>query len=112
MTRPRTSDSGLPDRLYEYRGLRTYSALPIPALDRIVSTTTDMDDTNPYTSHTLQVWRLSDLTLLHTFALPQGPLGDEANYTAEPRLLEDGRTVLVSTFNCGLYLLDCCEQSP
>jgi len=88
------------------RGLRTYSALPIPALDRIVSTTTDMDDANPYTSHTLQVWRLSDLTLLHTFALPQGPRGDEANYTAEARLLEDGRTVLVSTFNCGLYLLE------
>jgi hypothetical protein len=26
--------------------------------------------------------------------------------TAEPRLLADGRTVMVSTFNCGLYLLD------
>lgn len=88
------------------RGLRTYSALPIPALDRIVSTTTDMDDANPYTANQLQVWRLSDLTLLHTISLPQGPRGDEANYTAEPRLLEDGRTVLVSTFNCGLYLLE------
>lgn len=88
------------------RGLRTYSALPIPALDRIVSTTTDMDDANPYTANQLQIWRLSDLTLLHTITLPQGPLGDEANYTAEPRLLADGRTVLVSTFNCGLYLLE------
>lgn len=88
------------------RGLRTYSALPIPSLDRIVSTTTDMDDANPYTANQLQVWRLSDLTLLHTITLPQGPLGDEANYTAEPRLLADGRTVLVSTFNCGLYLLE------
>ena len=27
-------------------------------------------------------------------------------YTAEPRLLADGRTVLVSTFNCGLYLME------
>lgn len=88
------------------RGLRTYSALPIPALDRIVSTTTDMDDANQYPASEIQVWRLSDLTLLHTIALPQGPLGDEANYTAEPRLLDDGRTVLVSTFNCGLYLLE------
>jgi hypothetical protein len=26
--------------------------------------------------------------------------------SAEPRVLADGRTVLVSTFNCGLYLLD------
>ena len=27
-------------------------------------------------------------------------------YTAEPRVLGDGRTVLVSTFNCGLYLME------
>jgi hypothetical protein len=27
-------------------------------------------------------------------------------YTAEPRVLADGRTVLVSTFNCGLYLME------
>ncbi len=95
------------------RGLRTYSALPVPALDRIVSTTTDMDETNPFTANAVQVWRLSDMTLLHTFTLPQGPLGDEGDYTAEPRLLADGRTVMVSTFNCGLYLLDGLEgESP
>lgn len=88
------------------RGLRAYSALPVPALDRIVSTTTDMDERNPYPASDIQVWRLSDLTLLHTVRLPQGPLGDEADYTAEPRLLDDGRTVLVSTFNCGLYLIE------
>jgi hypothetical protein len=27
-------------------------------------------------------------------------------YTAEPRVLEDGKTVLVSTFSCGLYLME------
>jgi hypothetical protein len=88
------------------RGLRPYSAVIVPALDRIVTTTTDMDEKNPYQARELQVWRLSDLALLHTFTLPQGPRGDEADYTAEPRLLADGRTVLVSTFNCGLYLLE------
>lgn len=88
------------------RGVRAYSALPVPALDRIISTTTDMDDTNPNIANQIQVWRLSDLKLLHTFTLPQGPLGDEANFTAEPRLLADGRTVMVSTFNCALFLLD------
>jgi len=88
------------------RGVRTYSVLPVPALDRAISTTTDMDDSNPHTASEIQVWRLSDLALLHTFKLAQGPLGDEGNYTAEPRLLADGRTVLVSTFNCGLYLLE------
>jgi hypothetical protein len=88
------------------RGARTYSLVAVPALDRVVSTTTDMDEANPHLAREVQVWRLSDLALLHTFALPAGPRGDEADYTAEPRLLGDGRTVVVTTFSCGLYLLD------
>lgn len=86
-------------------GLRTYSAGIVPSLDRIVTTTTDMDQSNPYRANQLQIWRLTDLTLLHTLTLPPGPNG-EADYTAEPRLLSDGRTVLVTTFSCGLYLLE------
>jgi hypothetical protein len=86
-------------------GLRVYSAAVVPPLDRIVTTTSDMMADSP-ASRNLQVWRLSDMSLLHTIALPDGPLGDESLLTAEPRVLADGRTVLVSTFNCGLYLLD------
>lgn len=86
-------------------GIRPYSLAILPELDRVVSTTTDMHD-SPHQSREIQVWRLSDLTLLHTFALPPGPRGDEADYSAEPRVLTDGRTVLVSTFACGLYLLE------
>ena len=86
------------------RRIRPYSAVIIPALDRIVTTTTSMDPAVSRTS-AVQLWRLSDLALLATFDLPQGPRGDEATATAEPRLLADGRTVLVSTFSCGLYLL-------
>ena len=85
------------------RRIRPYSAAIVPALDRIVTTTTDMDGRDQ--TRAVQVWRLSDLSLLHTFDLPQGPRGDEATATAEPRVLADGRTVLVSTFSCGLYLL-------
>lgn len=84
---------------------RVYSAAVVESLDRIVSTTTDMDGDSP-ASRQVQIWRLSDLALLHTIVLPDGPLGGESMYTAEPRLLADGRTVLVSTFNCGLYLLE------
>jgi hypothetical protein len=51
------------------------------------------------------------MQLLRTFDLPAGPRGDEALMTAEPRLLADGRTVLVSTFSCGLYLLRGIEGS-
>ena len=83
--------------------IRPYSAVIIPKLDRIVSTTTDMAGAGAIP--TVQLWRLSDLQLLKTFDLPQGPRGDEATLTAEPRLLADGKTVLVSTFDCGLYLL-------
>ena len=83
---------------------RVYSGAVVEALDRIVTTTTDMDGDAP-ASRQVQIWRLSDLALLHTIVLPDGPTGGESMYTAEPRLLDDGRTVLVSTFNCGLYLL-------
>jgi hypothetical protein len=85
------------------RAIRPYSAAIVPKLDRIVTTTTDMDGEAPVRA--VQLWRLSDLKLLSTFELPNGPRGDEGAFTAEPRLLDDGRTVLVSTFNCGLYLL-------
>jgi 56kDa selenium binding protein (SBP56) len=91
---------------------RVYSAGVVPALDRIVTTTTDMHGRSP-ASRQLQIWRLSDLTLLHTITLPDGPAGEESMMTAEPRVLDDGRTVLVSTFSCGLYLMQGLEgESP
>ena len=86
---------------------RVYSGSIVPAFDRIVTTTTDMDKSNDgVASRNLQIWRLSDLSLLRTFPLPDGPAGSEGLLTAEPRLLDDGKTVLVSTFNCGLYMMD------
>jgi hypothetical protein len=84
---------------------RVYSAGIVPALDRIVTTTTDME-ADYAASRQLQIWRLSDLARLHTITLPDGPAGGESQLTAEPRVLVDGRTVLVSTFNCGLYLME------
>ncbi|MHB1328499.1 MAG: hypothetical protein ACYC2K_09885 [Gemmatimonadales bacterium] len=86
-------------------GTRVYSAAAVPAVDRIVSTTSDMDADSPASAY-LQVWRLSDLSLLSTVLLPNGPLGDEGLLTAEPRLLPDGKRLLVSTFNCALYLVE------
>ncbi|MGQ0649025.1 MAG: hypothetical protein ACT4P7_15830 [Gemmatimonadaceae bacterium] len=85
------------------RRIRPYSAAILTDVDRVVVTTTDMDDRD--TTRALQIWRLSDLTVQHTIELPNGPRGDEGYRSAEPRVLSDGRTVLVSTFNCGLYLL-------
>lgn len=94
------------DTTIEDRLLYPYSVLPIPAIDRAVSTTTDMDHADTVaTSQWVQIWRLRDLKLLSTFALPPGPRGDENRYTGESRLLADGRSVYIHTFNCGLFLL-------
>jgi hypothetical protein len=84
-------------------GVRPYSLAVVPALDRVVTTGTDMHLQTR--SRAVQVWRLSDLTLLQTILLPPGPRGDESSMTGEPRVLADGRTVLVNTFTCGLYRL-------
>lgn len=86
-------------------GQRVYSGQVIPAFDRLVTTTTDMHGDSA-ASRNLQLWRLSDLTLLRTFPLPDGPAGNEGLLTAEPRLMPDGKTLLVSTFRCGLYLVE------
>jgi hypothetical protein len=91
--------------------IRPYSLAAVPSLDRIVTTSADMDGKPP--SRVVQIWRLSDLRLLHTVRLPAGPRGDEGIDPAEPRLLGDGRTVMISTFNCGLYqLIDLGSNKP
>jgi hypothetical protein len=93
------------DRIGDTR-IYPYSVLPMPTLDRAVSTTTDMDETNTEaTSEWVQFWRLSDLKLLRSVALKPGPRGDENRFSGEPRLLPDGNGVYIHTFNCGLYLL-------
>ena len=97
---------GAIDSAIAYRRIYPYSVLPIAALDRAVSTSTDMDETDTLaTSEWIQLWRLSDLTLLRSIALAPGPRGDEQRFTGEPRLLPDGKSVYIHTFNCGLYLV-------
>ena len=94
--------------------LRPYSLAVLPAIDRVVSTSTDM--LADFGAH-LQVWRLSDLALLQTIELPATkPQDGHAHHAAqtsakedhhlfpgEPRVLADGRTVLLGTFTCGFY---------
>jgi hypothetical protein len=88
----------------KYQGfLRPYSLTIVPRLDRVVTSCSDMFEKEP--THAVQIWRLSDLRLLKTIELPDGPRGVEGQGSAEPRVLRDGVTVLVSTFRCGLYRL-------
>jgi hypothetical protein len=95
------ADPSIPDkRIYPY------SVLALPPADRAVSTTSDMDAADSAASaEWVQLWRLSDLTLMKSIALQPGPRGDENKYTGEPRLLPDGKSVYIHTFSCGLYLL-------
>ena len=86
--------------------IRPYSLVALPALDRVVSTNTAMHFKTDGTTRTVQIWRLSDLKLLRTMILPTGPLGSEQIEPGEPRVLDDGKTVLIHTFSCGLYEMD------
>lgn len=94
----------------EDKEITPYSLEVIPALDRVVTTTTSMVED---TGVGLQVWRLSDLALLHTLRIPSDNLhaGHAADtlphhlFPGEPRMLADGKTIMLATFRCGLYTL-------
>jgi hypothetical protein len=90
--------SGHPD-------IRPYSLAIVPKLDRVVTSSADM--MGAQVSHVAQVWRLSDLKLVKTLQLPPPPdwYYDTAADSSEPRVLPDGKTVVVPTFNCGLFLV-------
>lgn len=77
------------------RYIRPYSLAIVPGMDRVVTGSADMRGGGD--SRVVQIWRLSDLTLLHTLDIPE-----EWGAAAEPRVLEDGRTVLITTFGCSL----------
>lgn len=77
------------------RYIRPYSLAVVPTLDRVVTGSADMRGQGD--SRVVQVWRLSDLALLHTIDIPE-----EWGPAAEPRVLADGTTVLITTFGCSL----------
>jgi hypothetical protein len=85
--------------------VRPYSIAIVPKLDRVVTSSADM--MGAQISHVAQVWRLSDLKLIKTVPLPPQAdwYYDTAADSSEPRLLADGKTVLVPTFNCGLFIV-------
>ena len=88
-----------------YPNIRPYSLAIVPKLDRVVTSSADM--MGAQVSHVAQVWRLSDLKMLKTMRLPPqfDWYDDTAADSSEPRVLTDGKTVLVPTFNCGLYVV-------
>jgi hypothetical protein len=87
--------------------LRPYSLAVVPSLDRVVVALTYMpipswhplrpSIAHDHSGNQVQVYRLSDLSLIKTIRLPTS---DAPN---EPRVLRDGRTVLVTSVECRLY---------
>ncbi|MGB6486241.1 MAG: hypothetical protein WBE91_05100 [Steroidobacteraceae bacterium] len=88
-----------------YPNIRPYSLAVVEKRNRVVSSSGDMMGAQE--SEVTQVWRLSDLKLIKTMRLPPQPdwFYDEPANSSEPRVLADGKTVVVPTFKCGLYLV-------
>jgi len=83
----------------------------LPAIDRVVTTSMPMDDER--TADVLQVWRLSDLRLLHTIALPVAAGDTVTHMPYDSRALPDGRSVMANTYYCELYrLFDLDTEQP
>ncbi|AHG93236.1 hypothetical protein J421_5701 (plasmid) [Gemmatirosa kalamazoonensis] len=75
----------------------------LPGIDRAVTTSMPMDDER--TADVVQVWRLSDLRLLHTLALPVASGDTVTHMPYDARTLPNGRSVMVNTYYCELYRL-------
>ncbi len=81
--------------------LTPYSLAVLPAMDRIVSTNSSMEDANIFSGVTYQVWRLSDLKLLKTAYLNPGANHYGHVSPEEARLGPDG-AVYIQTLGCGI----------
>lgn len=88
--------------------VRLYAILPMLDIDRIVTTSARMMESN--SADVVQVWRYSDFRLLHTLAVPPAkkrdgsPLGWGALMPFGPRRMADG-SVLMNSYACGFYRL-------
>ncbi len=82
--------------------IRTYGLAVLPASDRVVTTSSPMD--NERTADVVQVWRMSDLTLLRTLEVPAVPGDSAQRYPFELRPLADG-SVLMNSYACGFFRL-------
>lgn len=83
--------------------IRTYGLEVLPAIDRAITTSSPMGD--EVTADVVQLWRLSDLTLLRTLTVPKVEGDSLQRYPFEIRALPDGRTAMMHSYYCGFYLL-------
>jgi hypothetical protein len=83
--------------------IRTYSLDVAPAADRFITTSTPMEHGS--SADVVQVWRLSDLSLLRTLPLDESAPDSTFHWPFEVRVLPGDSTALLNTWYCGFYLL-------
>jgi len=83
--------------------IRTYSLDVSPATDRLITTSTPMDDVP--SADVVQVWRLSDFSLLRTLRVPPTPGDSTFRYPFEVRFLPGDTTAFLNTWYCGFFYL-------
>ena len=88
--------------------VRVYAIVPMLDIDRVVTTSAPMME--DYSADVVQVWRYSDLKLLHTIEVPPGkradgsPLPGAARYPFGPRRMADD-SILMNSFGCAFSRL-------
>jgi hypothetical protein len=90
--------------------IRTYALTLLPKIDRVVTTSSPMDSET--VAKTVQVWRLSDLKLIKTLAVPKDATDSIFWYPFEVRTLADGRTAMMNTYTCGIYTISNLDSDP
>jgi len=98
------------DPAYPTGRIRTYALTMLPAIDRIVTTSSAMDTET--VANTVQVWRMSDLKLIKTLDVPKVDTDSSYKYPFEVRTMPDGRTAMVNTYTCGFYHVTNLESEP
>jgi hypothetical protein len=90
--------------------IRNYGLEVLPAIDRMVTTSAPMD--TEHTANTVQLWRLSDLKLLKTIAMPKVANDSVDQQPFEVRALPDGKSVMLNSYLCGMYHLTVDGDTP
>jgi hypothetical protein len=91
------------DPAFAGASIRTYSGDISERMDRVITTSSPMDDER--TADVMQLWRLSDLALLRTLAVPEAPADTMWRYPFEVRFIRGGAEAFMNTYYCAFYHL-------
>lgn len=90
--------------------IRNYGLEVLPAIDRMITTSSPMDTER--TANTLQLWRLSDFKLLKTVTMPKVANDSLDVAPFEVRALPDGKSVMLDSYLCGMYHVTLDNDTP